>query len=76
MNLNDWFEINFFFLRSETYIATFWICMDAVRSSVEVVFNNFLLKDSTDRSKFSSDQKLLFIARKPKPPFNFREHSL
>ena len=69
-------KLNFFFLLSKTYIATFWICMDAVRSSVEVVFNNFLLKDSTDRSKFSSDQKRLFIARKPIPPFNFRERSL
>ena len=35
MNLNDWFEIKFFFLRSETYIATFRICMGALRSSVE-----------------------------------------
>ena len=32
------------------------------RSSVWVVFNNFLLIDATDRSKISSDQKRLFIA--------------
>ena len=34
----------------------------ALRSSVWVIFNNFLLIDSTDRSKISSDQKRLFIA--------------
>ena len=28
-----------------------------LRSSVGVVYNNFLLIDATDRSKFSSDQK-------------------
>ena len=33
-----------------------------LRSSVWVVFNNFLLIDSTDRSKISSDQKRLFCA--------------
>ena len=33
-----------------------------LRSSVWVVFNNFLLIDATDRSKISSDQKRLFIA--------------
>ena len=33
-----------------------------LRSSVLVVFNNFLLKDATDRSKISSDQKRIFIA--------------
>ena len=31
------------------------------RSSVLVVFNNFLLIDGTDRSKISSDQKRLFF---------------
>ena len=34
----------------------------ALRSSVWVVFNNFLLIDATDRSKISSDQKRLFFA--------------
>ena len=34
----------------------------ALRSSVYVVFNNFLLIDATDRSKISSDQKRLFLA--------------
>ena len=33
-----------------------------LRSSVVVVFNNFLLIDATDRSKISSDQKRFFIA--------------
>ena len=33
-----------------------------LRSSVLVVFNNFLLIDATDRSKISSDQKRFFIA--------------
>ena len=32
-----------------------------LRSSVLVVFNNFLLIDSTDRNKISSDQKRFFI---------------
>jgi len=33
-----------------------------LRSSVWVVFNNFLLIDATDRSTISSDQKRLFFA--------------
>ena len=33
-----------------------------LRSSVVVVFNNFLLLDSTDRIKIRSDQKRFFIA--------------
>ena len=33
-----------------------------LHSSVWVVFNNFLLKDATDRSEISSDQKRLFFA--------------
>ena len=33
-----------------------------LRTSVLVVFNNFLLIDATDRSKISSDQKSFFIA--------------
>ena len=47
-----------------------------LRSSVVVVFNNFLLIDATDRSKISSDQKRFFYRIKPIPPFIFREHSL
>jgi len=43
-----------------------------LRSSVFVVFNNFLLIDATARSKISSDQKRI----KPIPPLIFREHSL
>ena len=34
----------------------------ALRFSVLIVFNNFLLIDATDRSKISSDQKRLFLA--------------
>ena len=30
-----------------------------LRSSVQVIFNNFLLINATDRSKISSDQKIL-----------------
>ena len=33
-----------------------------LRSSAWVVLNNFILKDATDRSKISSEQKRLFIA--------------
>ena len=33
-----------------------------LRSSVQVVFNNFLLIDATDRSKIRSDQKRFFIS--------------
>ena len=33
-----------------------------LRSSVKVVYNNFLLIDATDRNKISSDQKRLFFA--------------
>ena len=50
----------------------------ALRSSVFVVFNNFLLIDATDRSKISRDQKRFFIALSPYPlsffantPFKF-----
>ena len=41
-----------------------------LRSSVLVVFNNFLLIDATDRSKISSDQKRFFIALSL-PPLSF-----
>ena len=33
-----------------------------LRSSVKVVYNNFLLIDATDRNRISSDQKRLFFA--------------
>ena len=42
-----------------------------LRSSVLVVFNNFLLIDATDRSKISGDQKRFFYRIKPIPPFIF-----
>ena len=47
----------------------------ALRSSVLVVFNNFLLIDATDRSKISRDQKRFLIALSLYiPHFIFREH--
>ena len=36
-----------------------------LRSSVFVVFNNFLLIEATDRSKISRDQKRFFFALSP-----------
>ena len=42
-----------------------------LRYSVQVVFNNFLLIDATDRSEIGSNQKQLFFA-----VVIFREHSL
>ena len=45
---NDLLGIKLIILRSELNVATFWICMDAIRSSVLVVFNNFLLIDATE----------------------------
>ena len=54
------FRIKLIILRSELNVAYFWICM-TVRSSVLVVFNNFLLINATDRSKISSDRKRLFF---------------
>ena len=42
-----------------------------LRSSVLVVFNNFLLTDATDRSQISSDQKHFFIALSSYTPFHF-----
>ena len=42
-----------------------------LRSSVLVVFNNFLLIDATARSKISSDQKCFFYCIKPYTPFHF-----
>ena len=38
-----------------------------LHSSMWVVFNNFLLIDTTDRSKISSNKKLIFIALSPYP---------
>ena len=55
----------------------------AQRSTVWDVFNNFLLIDTTDRSKISSDQKRFFIALSLYPlsffantPFKVREIGL
>ena len=42
-----------------------------LRSSVFVVFNNFLLIDATDRSKIRSDQKRFFYRIMPIPPLIF-----
>ena len=46
-----------------------------LRSSVWLVFNNFLLIDATDRSKISSDPLELIFRRKSIPPFIFHEYS-
>ena len=49
----------FYSLSRVLHLSEFvWI----LRSSVLVVFNNFLLIDATDRSKISIDQKRFFIA--------------
>ena len=54
-------ELNrFFTIRVEFCI--FLNLYEHIRSSMWVVFNNFLLIDATDRSKISSDQKRFFIA--------------
>ena len=63
------FKLNLFFygLRRMLHLSEFvW----TLRSSVLVVFNNFLLIDATDRSKISSDQKRFFIAL-AYTPFHF-----
>ena len=57
--MNDLLGIKLIFLRSKLNVATLWICMD-VGSSAWVVFNNFLLIDTTDRSKISSDKSAYF----------------
>ena len=62
--LNDCLKLNRFFygLSRMLQLSEFvWI----LRSSVLVVFNNFLLIDATDRSKVKSDQKRFFIAIYP-----------
>ena len=57
--LNDLFVIKLIILRYKSYnIATFQIFMDATFFSISLI----LLKDATDRSKISSDQKRLFFA--------------
>ena len=75
--LHDLLEIKFFFygLSRMLHLSEFvW----TLRSSVLVVFNNFLVIDATDRSKISSVQKRFFIALSLYPllfiantPFNF-----
>ena len=42
-----------------------------LRSSVLVVFNNFLIRDATDKIKISIDQKRLFIDVSLYPPSLF-----
>ena len=59
--LNDLFEIKLIFYglsRMLQFSQFVW----PLSYSVWDVFNNFLLKDATDRSKISSDQKRFFIA--------------
>ena len=53
--ISEWFVWNY----NPSWISEFvW----TLRSSIWVVFNNFLLIDATYRSKISSDQKRLFFA--------------
>ena len=75
-------KLNRFFygLSRMLYLSEFvW----TLRSSVLVVFNNFVLIDATDRSKISSDQKRIFIALSLYPlsffantPFKFIQANL
>jgi len=46
-----------------------------IRSSVQVVFNYFLLIDATDRRRLEAIKNDYF-SHEPIPPFIFREHSL
>ena len=57
-DFNDLFDIKLICLRM-LHLSEF---VKTLRSSVLVVFNNFLLIDATARSKISSDQKCFFIA--------------
>ena len=57
---NKLLDIELILLQYESYVATFSIRME--HNSLQVFFNNFLLKDATDRSKISSDKKRLFVA--------------
>ena len=50
---NKLLDIELILLQYESYVATFSIRME--HNSLQVFFNNFLLKDATDRSKISSD---------------------
>ena len=75
MRLNDLFEkLNSFFTIRVVY-CIFSEFVWTLHSSVLVVFNNFLLKGATNRSKISSDQHRLFYAVSI-PPLIFREHPL
>jgi len=75
-NYNIWIIIvvnliELYFRSAEWYIATLWINMDPIRSSVWVVFNPFLLIDTTDRSKVSSDHHRIRFDVSPHAPFLF-----
>ena len=78
--ISEWFSWNeLIFLRSELMLQLsefLW----TLRSSVWVFFNNFILRDATDRSKTRSDQKHLLFAVSLNPlsffantPFNTRK---
>ena len=55
------FEIKWIFLHP-SHVLQLSQFVWTLRSSVLVVFNNFLLTDATDTSEISSDQKRFFIA--------------
>ena len=54
-------KLNWFFY-DPSWMLHFSEIVWLLRSSVWVVFNNFLIIDATDRSKISRDQKRLFLA--------------
>ena len=55
-----WNKIGFFY--DPSHILQLSEFVGTLRSSALVVFNNFPLKDATDKRKISSDQKRLFFA--------------
>ena len=54
-------ELNWFFY-DPSWMLQLSEFVKTLRSSMRVVFNNFLLIDARDKSKISSDQKRLFFA--------------
>ena len=54
-NLNDLFRIKLICFYDPSRMLQLYEFMFTPGSSVLVVFNNYLLKDATDRSKISSD---------------------
>jgi len=75
---NDFLELNWF-LYDPSWVLQLSEFVWTLRSSVLVVFNNFLLIDATDRSKISINKNRLFFAVSLNPlsffantPFNYK----